>query len=133
MKPKIIVVEDNELHAETIVFFLEELRYAILGIVDNAIDCLNLIKETNPDILLLDINILGETNGIELAEIVRNEHAVALIYTTSLIDKTTLQAAIKTQPEAYLNKPIEKKALSTAIEIALYKNKPENLINAHKS
>ena len=133
MMSKIIIVEDNELHAETMNFYLDELGYKVLGIVDNGKDCIDLISENKPDILLLDININGEINGIQLAEKVKELNSIPLIFTTSLADRETLKQAIKTQPEAYLNKPIEKNALATAIEIALYKNKPENIISIHKS
>lgn len=133
MKPQIIAVEDNELHAEKMIFFLEELGYKNLGIVDNANDCLHLISKAIPDVVLLDVNIQGNTNGIQLAEIIKQEYAIPLIYTTSLMDRETLQEAIKTQPEAYLNKPIQKAALASSIEIALYKNKPENIVDSHKN
>ena len=99
MKPQIIAVEDNELHAEKMIFFLEELGYKNLGIVDNANDCLHLISKAIPDVVLLDVNIQGNTNGIQLAEIIKQEYAIPLIYTTSLMDRETLQEAIKTQPE----------------------------------
>lgn len=133
MKAKILIVEDNELHAENISFLSSELGYEVIGLVDNAESCLQLLSETRPDLLLLDINIQGNTNGIELAEIIKKDYNIPLIFVTSLIDRETLQAAIKTQPEAYLNKPVEELPLASAIEIALYKNSQENAINAQKN
>lgn len=128
----VLVVEDNELHAEKIIFCMNELSYKLIDLVDNAQECLELIPKTNPDILLLDINIQGHLNGIELAEIIKKDYDIPIIYTTSLTNRETLQKAIKTQPEAYLNKPIEISALATSIEIAIYKNKNENKVENHK-
>ena len=126
MSVQILAVEDNELHAENIYFCADELGYSIIDIVDNANDCLQILENKKPDILLLDIHIQGEINGIKLAEIVKDKFDIPVIFCTSLDDRITLSKAIKTQPEAYLNKPIEEKSLANAVEIAIYKSKTEN-------
>ena len=129
MSVQILAVEDNELHAENIHFCAEELGYSIINIIDNANECLQILENKKPDIILLDINIQGEINGIKLAEIIKDKFDIPIIFCTSLDDRITIRKAITTQPEAYLNKPIEEKSLANAVEIALYKekNKETNL------
>lgn len=127
MSVRILAVEDNELHAENIDFCVEEIGYNLVNIVDNASKCLQILSQTKIDILLLDINIQGDVNGIDLAQIVKKKYDIPIIFCTSLDDRLTIGKAITTQPEAYLNKPIEEKALLNAVEIAMYKEKNKAL------
>lgn len=120
-KVRVLVVEDNDLHAEKIIFCVEEIGYELIKIVDNADECLTLMAATKPDIVLLDIMIHGERNGVELAEEIRKRYDTPIIFISSLVGKEIIGKAIQTEPDAYLTKPIEITALSTAIELAIYK------------
>ena len=127
MSIQVLAVEDNELHAENLRFCAEELGYTIINIVDNANDCLKILETKKPNIILLDINIKGDINGIQLADIIKNKFNIPIIFCTSLDDRITIGKAITTQPEAYLNKPIEEKPFANAVEIAIYKEKNKAL------
>lgn len=127
MSIQVLAIEDNELHAENLRFCAEELGYTIINIVDNANDCLKILETKKPNIILLDINIKGDINGIQLADIIKNKFNIPIIFCTSLDDRITIGKAITTQPEAYLNKPIEEKPLANAVEIAIYKEKNKAL------
>lgn len=122
----ILVVEDNPLHAEKIEMLLEDLEMELAGITDNALDAFELLQSTQPDLILLDINISGSFTGVDFAERVRKNNPIPIIYITSIRDKETFDKAKATAPEAFVYKPIEEDALVAAIELALYK-KHKNL------
>ena len=72
------------------------------------------------------VEIVGKV-GIQLADIIKNKFNIPIIFCTSLDDRITIGKAITTQPEAYLNKPIEEKPFANAVEIAIYKEKNKAL------
>lgn len=117
----VLVVEDNELHAEKIEFLLEDLDFTICGIVNNALDALSIFNENEPDLVLLDITIEGSFSGIDLAERIRKTSKVPIVYISSMRDKETFDKAKATSPDAFIYKPIEEETLVAAIELALHK------------
>lgn len=77
------------------------------------------MKKYNPNIVLLDINLEDEVNGIEIAEYINEHHKIPFIYLTSYSDSDTFNKA-KTNPMAYITKPFKKSDIYTNIELALY-------------
>jgi len=77
-------------------------------------------RATKPDLILVDINLNGETDGIALVEKIRGIRPMPVIFTTSYADKETIDRAKVTNPYAYLIKPLELKSLQVAIELAIY-------------
>jgi DNA-binding LytR/AlgR family response regulator len=118
---KVLVVEDNILHAENIEMHLENLEYEIQAICENAEDALLCLSTGLPDIILLDIHLDGITDGIELAEKINRVHQIPIIFTTSMFDDGTVDRASKTNPEAYLLKPINELSLKISLQLALKK------------
>ncbi len=118
----VLVVEDNELHAEKLEFLLEDLDFHVVGLVNNALDALAIFQEQEPDLILLDINIEGSFTGIDLAERIRKTSQVPIVYISSMRDKETFDKAKATSPDAFIYKPIEEDALVAAIELALHKS-----------
>lgn len=115
---KILIVEDELIIAEDMKYMLHQ-KYIVTGIAisfDEAIEC---IKVRLPDIVILDINLLGKKNGIDLAHYINANIGIPFIFVTSLGDKDSLEKAKLTFPYAYLIKPFEKSNLFAAIEIAL--------------
>src|SRR4051812_23359561 len=112
----ILAVEDDLIYAEGLQLLLTELGYTQFSIVDNAIDALKLFKEQPPDLLLIDIEIVGPLNGIEFVEIVSAIRKTPVIYVTAFSDAKTFDKAKQTAPSAYLLKPYNAKNLELAIE-----------------
>ncbi|MCF8416663.1 MAG: response regulator transcription factor, partial [Crocinitomicaceae bacterium] len=81
-----------------------------------------------PDIVLMDIMLKGEMNGIETAEIIRNELAIPVIFLTAYADESTLAKAKVTEPYGYIIKPFKEIDLHTSIEMAIYKHAKEQEI-----
>jgi DNA-binding LytR/AlgR family response regulator len=79
-----------------------------------------LIDTERPDIAILDINLSGRKDGIDLAKYIRENHDIPFIFLTSFADKATLERAKQVNPPAYLIKPFNKEELYTSIEIALF-------------
>lgn len=127
-KPKILISEDEVIIAEDIAASLEELGYETCAI-DTGEDTIDMIRETHPDLVLLDINLRGEADGIEIGSRIKKEFGIPFIYLTAYADKATIDRAKKTEPDGFLVKPFDEKNLRSAIEIALYKHdssaKPE--------
>ena len=85
-------------------------------------------KEHKPDLVLMDIILKGEMNGIEAAEQISAQFHIPVIYLSAFADEEFLERAKITKPFGYITKPFEDEALHTAIEIALYKHKAEEAL-----
>jgi CheY-like chemotaxis protein len=95
----ILIVEDELLIAEDIKTTIEELGYNVLAIVASAAKAIEILNTQNVDLILLDITIKGDINGVVLAEIVNQQFNVPFIYLTSHSDPKTVTEAIKTAPQ----------------------------------
>ncbi|MFY0624933.1 MAG: response regulator [Reichenbachiella sp.] len=129
-KSRILIVEDEPLIADDIALILEKHNYKIVGIVDEAVDALEIIQNDRPDLALLDVNIEGDKDGIELA----SEIDIPFVFLTSYYDESTLNRAKKTNPSGYVVKPFNENELIANIEMAahrvevsLKKNEPQKL------
>lgn len=120
---RILVLEDEALHAARLEILLEELGYTVIQIVDNAEEAVRVFKATQPDLVILDIMVKGEENGIHVAEKLMEDQrqSVPTIFLTSLNDQKTFEQAKMTKPYAFLLKPIDKFTLQHAVELALEK------------
>ncbi len=114
-KKKILIVEDQSVIAIDLKKSLSKKGYIVVGISDNAQDAVNIVNECEPDLILMDIMLNGEKNGIETAEMIRKERDIPIIYLTALTDVDTYLKAIKTEPYKYLMKPLEMESLERAI------------------
>lgn len=123
LEKSILIVEDEPLIADDIAGSLKENGYKILGPVDNAEDASSLLTNAKPNLVLLDIQIKGNKDGIQLATEVRTRHKLPFIYITSFYDRKTLERAKTTEPQAYIVKPFDEKDLIINIEMALFKNR----------
>lgn len=120
-KIRVLAVEDEPIHQEKIYIVLDELGYELIGIVDNAKEAMQMLIATKPDIVLMDIALEGEKDGIEIAAKINQTIPTPVIFTTSFRDKKTISKAMHTNPYAYLIKPLEEENLQAAIELALFK------------
>ncbi|HEV3205017.1 MAG TPA: response regulator, partial [Gemmataceae bacterium] len=122
---QILVVEDEPIVAKNIQMELKGMGYTVPAIASSGEDALQKVAETHPDLVLMDIVLKGDMDGVETAERLRESYDVPVIYLTAYADDQTLQRAKKTQPFGYLLKPYEEKELETTIETALYKHQSE--------
>ena len=116
---KLLIVEDDPIHADRFEMLAGQLGYEVAGTCDNAFDALDCFHRTVPDLLLLDIHIRGEMDGIQLAERVNQIRPVPVVFITSLQDHETFARARDTQPVAFILKPFDTLQLQRAIELAV--------------
>ena len=119
----VLVVEDESIVSKDIQHSLKKLGYIVVGAAASGDKALELVKSENPDIVLMDIMLKGGMNGIEVAEIVKKEYNIPVIFLTAYADESTLSKAKVTEPYGYIIKPFKEIDLHTSIEMALYKHK----------
>lgn len=120
----ILIVEDEHLIANDLNRKLQSFGYSTL-IAHDGITAIKLIKENNPDLILMDIILEGQISGIEVVEKIQKFYPIPVIYLTALIDDETLSHAKKTMPLGYMVKPYKDHEIKAMIELALYKSKVE--------
>ncbi|WP_017294713.1 two-component system response regulator [Geminocystis herdmanii] len=119
---KIFIVEDEIIAAESLIIDLEKLGYQIAGRCSDGDKAFEKIINTNPDLVLMDIHIKGEKDGITLAEeLSKIFPPIPVIYLTAYADDQTLSRVIKTSPYGYVVKPYKIQDLASTIIIALNK------------
>lgn len=123
-KDKILVVEDEAITALNLKLDLEDLGYEVIDPVDNGKDAIEKAKENFPDIVLMDINIKGDMNGIEASEEI-SELGIPIIFLTANTDDYTAFEALKTAPYGYLSKPYTIKDLELTIGMVLRKHEED--------
>ncbi len=116
-KLTVLIVEDEALYADQLEMQIEEMGYASVGIASNALDALTLFHTASPDLILMDINLAGDTDGIQLAQKIQDTRETPIIFITSLTDNKTFERAVQTLPIAYLEKPLGKRKLQRTIEL----------------
>ncbi len=122
-KTSILIVEDVNMVAIDLKLRLNKLGYNIVVIANNERDALKITEETTPDLILMDIILKGDLDGIETMQIINELHNIPHIYLTAYYDDKTLERASKTQPYGYITKPYDDIGLYTTIQLALYKHK----------
>ena len=120
----ILLVEDEGIQAASLVEDLHQLGYAASA-VNSGEKALAAIAEEPPDLVLMDIKLKGELDGIQASARVNREYGIPVIYLTAHSERSILERAKVTEPFGYLIKPVGKSDLSSAIEMALYKSAAE--------
>lgn len=132
---KILIVEDEMIIGANISLQLHSLGYEVSGIVPRGEEALMHLKENQPDIVLMDINLKGKIDGVETALLMQQEYDVPIIYLTANADKANFDRAKATHPYAFISKPFKKLDLQRAIELTatrLLSEKSEEKISTHK-
>ncbi len=122
-KRRILVVEDERLVAKHIENMVCSLGYDVAAVEATGEDAVRTALEKSPDLILMDIMLRGEMDGITASEQIWDRAAIPVVYLTAYADESTLERAKVTEPFGYLLKPFEERELYTAIEMALYKHK----------
>ncbi len=129
-KPRIVIVEDETIVASHLCEILTQLGYDCGPPALTGEQAIELVEMLRPDLVLMDIMLLGDMDGIQASEIIRARFGTPVIFLTSYGDENMLQRAKLTEPLTYILKPFRKEALRTVIEVALYKGQMETRLKA---
>lgn len=116
---RILIVEDETIVAEDIRGSLQNLGYDISAVVSSGEEAVKKVEDSDPDLVLMDIVLKGEIDGIEAAELIKSRFTIPVIYLTAYADENLLQRAKVTKPWEYILKPFEDEELHAVIEAAL--------------
>jgi signal transduction histidine kinase len=117
----ILIVEDERIFAKDLQRTLIDMGYDAFAIASSAEEALEMASIRWPDLVLMDIRIKGQEDGIRTAELLQRRNAVAIIYLTAHADDATIDRAKRTEPQGYLQKPVKAADLRSMIEIVCYK------------
>ncbi len=120
-KPKILVVEDEQVVATDIEECLHKLGYAVVGAAASGVGAIRRAMETEPDLVLMDIKLKGAMDGVAAAGEMHDRLRIPVVYLTAYADDEILERAKKTSPSGYVLKPFDERALRSAVEIALHR------------
>lgn len=125
MNSTIHIIEDERIVALDLKLKLQKLGYKIIGMSVSGESALQSLTNNKPDLVLMDIMLQGELDGIQTAKIIREKYKIPFIYLSALSDEVTINRVKITEPYGYIVKPFDIGDLKTNIEIALHKAKIE--------
>jgi len=122
---RILVVEDEHIVAMGIKKMVKSLGYTVTGVASSGEDAISKAESTFPDVVLMDIMLKGDMDGVEAAGEIRKRFDVPVVYLTAYSDNKILERAKKTEPFGYIVKPFDENDLHSSIEIALHRHRKE--------
>ena len=125
---KIMVIEDETIVARDIISTLNELGYQTSEVYTSGEAAINNVGDICPNLILMDIKLKGDLDGIQAGETIYKKYRIPIIYLTGHADEDLFSRTIYSRPYGYLVKPFNPVSLQTTIEIALYKHEFENLL-----
>lgn len=131
-KIRVLIVEDEPIVAEDIKNRLELLGYEVAGLAKSADKAVALAGRERPEIVLMDIRLEGQTDGIEAADQIRKRWDLPVIFLTAYSEDSAISRAKLAEPFGYILKPFEDRELKTTIEMAVYKHKVDRALRASK-
>jgi CheY-like chemotaxis protein len=129
---KIMLVDDEVIVAQDLKNRLENLGYDVVAMAHTGEDAIESAGETRPDLVIMDIQLSGEMDGIEAAGIILKRFGISILYLTAYSDDETLARAKVTLPFGYLIKPFVERELHSTIEMALYRQRMEREVKVLK-
>ncbi|NVO07371.1 MAG: response regulator [Rhodoferax sp.] len=123
--PRVLVVEDEAIVARDIALQLSELGYQAAGIAGNAEQALEMVATQAPDLVLMDIQLGGPSDGIAAAETIRRQYGLPVVFITAYSADEILARAKLTEPYGYILKPFTDRELRVTLTMALYKHQAE--------
>ncbi len=125
-RAQVLIVEDDRITAEDIRLSLGSLGYSVAAIASSGEEAIKKAQELRPDLVLMDIVLRGDLDGIQAAEQIRARFNIQVVYlTAAYMGGKTLARARITEPFGYISKPFEEDKLGSGIEMALHKRKLE--------
>ncbi|MBS4038147.1 MAG: response regulator [Hydrogenophaga sp.] len=131
---KILIVEDEGIVAFNLQQRLQHMGYQVAGVAESGRECLSLVDAQRPDLVLMDIHIKGEMDGIDVADALGQlpRGAVPVIYLTAYSEDATLERARQTHPYGYLIKPFSERELHATIQMALERHHMQRAFNENQ-
>lgn len=122
---RILIVEDERIIAFDLQRRLESFGFEVAGSVSTGAAALDACARRRPDLVLMDIMLEGDLDGIETARLLLERYQVPSVFLTAYSDAATLERAKAAQPLAYIIKPFKERELQTTLDVAVYKSKAD--------
>ena len=119
---RILIVEDEMIVAQHLALILKDMGYQVAGMASTGALAIQLAEESKPALVLMDVNLPGEIDGIEASEQIRARLDIPVVFLSAYDEKDVLHRAKKTEPYGYIAKPFSQNILRITIETALYKH-----------
>ena len=119
MTYKVIVIEDDAVIANLLSLYLRKMGHHVLETIHNSERALDAIHNLNPDLVLLDIHLEGQKDGIEIAQIIDRDYQIPYIFITALADRTTLERVKGLHHKAYIIKPFKEDDVRASIILGM--------------
>ena len=129
----LIIAEDELLIAHNTRLRLEAHGYTVDGIAQTGEAALQMLESTRPDLILMDIRLAGQIDGIEAADQIRRDYHIPVVFLTGFADDETIQRAKITEPFGYISKPFDDRDLMNTVEIAIYRQKMRSALEASEA
>jgi DNA-binding response OmpR family regulator len=117
--PRALIVEDEALIAEELRERLSRLGFAVIAAVDTAEEGIAIATRERPELVLMDIRLRGEKDGVQAAEEIRREVDVSIVYLSAHSDRQTVDRARETDHDGFILKPFHRRELQSTVEIAM--------------
>jgi CheY-like chemotaxis protein len=121
VNPKVLIVEDDKLIVYIEQWRLSKLGYEVCGSAGTGIEALNCVAKMRPDIVLMDISLEGEMDGIETARQIKKNFNIPVIFVSAHVDGATIERARAIHPDGFIQKPFNDDDLRVAIELGIKK------------
>ena len=131
-KPRILIVEDKRVTAEHLRSALTGMGYEAEWIVSTGEEAVSQAMELRPDLILMDIMLAGEIDGIEAAQTIRSSIGAPIVFLSAYSNEETVRRSAAAEPFGYLLKPFRTEELRTTIETALFKHKMEKRLRENE-
>jgi CheY-like chemotaxis protein len=129
MTGKVLIVEDEPIVALDLQGELEQFGCAVVGIAESADEALMEAEQSQPDLVLMDLHILGALDGILTAKLLRDAYQVPSIFLTAYSDDATIARATRAMPYGYLTKPFRSRELKATVQLALHKARADGKLS----
>jgi len=129
---RVLITEDDMTSAKLLDINLKRMGYDVVGVAYNGERSLEMAKEFQPDVILMDINMPGAIDGIEAAQKIRDEFGIPVIYVTANNEDTIMQRALQSNPYGYILKPYTKEHLGTIIEMSVNRHHIEKALKENQ-
>jgi PAS domain S-box-containing protein len=129
----VLIVEDEPVNAAVIEHQLKKLGYSVAGIATSGEEAIELAQSTKPDVVLMDIHLEGQFDGVEAAVAIRKKSGVPVVYLTGNSDEETIERARTTEAFGYLHKPFQEREVHSTLQLALHKAEMEIRVREESS
>jgi CheY-like chemotaxis protein len=124
-KKTILIVEDDPVIATLIGFMLKDPGYLVAGSAATAEEAIDAAQKEKPDLILMDIHLKGQMDGIEAARTLWGDYHIPVIFITADAEDGTLQRALKISPLGFIRKPLDRKLFALTLKMAFYRYEEE--------